>query len=55
MLIGLGGNNGSTLVASILANKHNITWGTKDGRQAPNYIGSVSELFPRPSVSQNPY
>jgi myo-inositol-1-phosphate synthase len=41
MLIGLGGNNGSTLVASILANKHNITWGTKDGRQAPNYIGSL--------------
>ncbi|KAL7414576.1 Myo-inositol-1-phosphate synthase [Mrakia frigida] len=41
MLIGLGGNNGSTLVASILANKHNISWGTKDGRQSPNYIGSL--------------
>ena len=45
MLIGLGGNNGSTLVASILANKHNISWGTKDGRQSPNYIGSVSFRF----------
>ncbi|CED85402.1 inositol-3-phosphate synthase [Phaffia rhodozyma] len=41
MLIGLGGNNGTTLVASILANRHQITWGTKDGRQGPNYIGSL--------------
>lgn len=45
MLIGLGGNNGTTLVASVLANRHQITWGTKDGRQGPNYIGSVSLLL----------
>ena len=41
MLIGMGGNNGSTLCATILANKHNISWHTKDGIQQPNYIGSV--------------
>ncbi|KAL4068694.1 hypothetical protein V8B97DRAFT_2008624 [Scleroderma yunnanense] len=41
MLIGMGGNNGSTLCATILANKHNISWHTKDGMQQPNYIGSV--------------
>jgi myo-inositol-1-phosphate synthase len=29
MLVGLGGNNGSTLVAGILANKHKMTWPTK--------------------------
>lgn len=41
MMIGLGGNNGSTLCATILANRHNISWGTKTGVQQPNYIGSV--------------
>ncbi|KIK93118.1 hypothetical protein PAXRUDRAFT_829267 [Paxillus rubicundulus Ve08.2h10] len=41
MMIGLGGNNGSTLCATILANKHHISWHTKEGIQQPNYIGSV--------------
>ncbi|KAJ7052565.1 hypothetical protein C8F01DRAFT_570878 [Mycena amicta] len=41
MMIGLGGNNGSTLCATILANRHNIIWHTKGGIQQPNYIGSV--------------
>ncbi|KAF7362892.1 hypothetical protein MVEN_00639300 [Mycena venus] len=41
MMIGVGGNNGSTLCATILANRHNITWHTKSGIQHPNYIGSV--------------
>lgn len=41
MMIGMGGNNGSTLCATILANMHNISWRTKDGIQQPNYIGSV--------------
>jgi myo-inositol-1-phosphate synthase len=31
MLVGLGGNNGSTLVAGILANKKKITWDSKNG------------------------
>ena len=41
MMIGLGGNNGTTLCATILANRHNIAWGTKNGVQQPNYIGSM--------------
>lgn len=41
MMIGMGGNNGTTLCATILANKHNICWRTKRGLQTPNYIGSL--------------
>lgn len=41
MMVGVGGNNGTTLCATILANRHNISWGTKSGVQQPNYIGSV--------------
>ena len=41
MMVGLGGNNGTTLTATILANSHNVTWRTKEGIQTPNYIGSV--------------
>ncbi|KAH9851106.1 Myo-inositol-1-phosphate synthase [Lenzites betulinus] len=41
MMIGWGGNNGSTLSATILANRHNIIWRTKGGVQQPNYIGSL--------------
>ena len=41
MMVGMGGNNGSTLCATILANRHNITWHTKSGVQTPNYIGSL--------------
>ena len=33
MLVGWGGNNGSTVTASILANKLGITWRTKEGLQ----------------------
>ncbi|KAI8893040.1 hypothetical protein BC833DRAFT_609750 [Globomyces pollinis-pini] len=43
MMVGWGGNNGSTLTASILANKHNISWNTKEGTQLPNYFGSVTQ------------
>lgn len=41
MLVGWGGNNGSTVTAAILANKHNLTWNTKDGIHKPNYFGSL--------------
>ncbi|KIJ52571.1 hypothetical protein M422DRAFT_156269 [Sphaerobolus stellatus SS14] len=41
MLIGMGGNNGTTLCSTILANQHNITWRTKNGVQTSNYIGSL--------------
>ncbi|KAI0919216.1 hypothetical protein AcW1_003342 [Taiwanofungus camphoratus] len=41
MMVGWGGNNGTTLSATILANRHNIIWHTKSGVQRPNYIGSL--------------
>ncbi|EIE19377.1 myo-inositol-1-phosphate synthase, partial [Coccomyxa subellipsoidea C-169] len=41
MLVGWGGNNGSTVTAGCLANKHGITWMTKEGLRKPNYWGSV--------------
>ncbi|KAK6628496.1 Inositol-3-phosphate synthase 1-B [Polyplax serrata] len=41
MLIGWGGNNGSTVTAAILANKHNISWNTKDGKREPDWYGSL--------------
>ncbi|GAX76991.1 hypothetical protein CEUSTIGMA_g4438.t1 [Chlamydomonas eustigma] len=43
MLVGLGGNNGTTLLAGVLANKHGITWNTKDGLKSPNYFGSLTQ------------
>jgi len=43
MLVGLGGNNGSTVVGSIIANRDRISWRTKSGVQEPNYFGSVSQ------------
>lgn len=43
LLVGWGGNNGSTLTAGILANKHNVSWRTKKGEQKPNYFGSITQ------------
>ncbi|KAL2914789.1 Myo-inositol-1-phosphate synthase [Polyrhizophydium stewartii] len=41
MLVGWGGNNGSTVTASILANRKGLSWRTKEGVQHSNYFGSV--------------
>lgn len=43
MVVGLGGNNGTTLVALTLANKHGITYETKEGVVKPNYYGLVTQ------------
>mmetsp|Transcript_37574 Transcript_37574/g.83676 ORF Transcript_37574/g.83676 Transcript_37574/m.83676 type:complete len:509 (-) Transcript_37574:733-2259(-) len=43
MLVGLGGNNGTTLMGGILANKHGITWMTKDGLKSANFYGSLTQ------------
>lgn len=43
MLVGMGGNNGSTLIASIIANKHGMQWHTKTGVQEANYYGSITQ------------
>lgn len=43
MLVGLGGNNGTTVLAGILANKYNMCWNTKMGEKKPNYFGSITQ------------
>lgn len=43
MLVGLGGNNGSTLVAGILANKQKLEWETKNGAVKANFYGSFTQ------------
>lgn len=43
MLAGLGGNNGTTVTAAILANKHKMSFETKDGLVEANYFGSVTQ------------
>jgi len=43
MLVGWGGNNGSTVTAGVLANRHNIHWNTKEGDNSPNYYGSITQ------------
>ncbi|KAF3899023.1 Myo-inositol-1-phosphate synthase [Trichophyton interdigitale] len=41
MLIGLGGNNGSTVTAGIIANRRGLTWDTREGKRSANYYGSL--------------
>lgn len=41
MLVGWGGNNGTTVTAGILANRRNLSWATREGTQHANYYGSV--------------
>jgi myo-inositol-1-phosphate synthase len=43
MLVGWGGNNGTTVTAGILANKLKLNWNTKEGLQTPNYFGSLTQ------------
>ncbi|CAB3403942.1 unnamed protein product [Caenorhabditis bovis] len=43
LLVGLGGNNGSTAVGSIYANRYAMTWRTKEGVNQANYFGSVTQ------------
>nr|XP_022906685.1 inositol-3-phosphate synthase [Onthophagus taurus] len=43
MLVGWGGNNGSTFTAGIIANKLGLSWPTKRGMQLANWFGSVTQ------------
>jgi len=43
LLVGLGGNNGSTLLGGIIANQMNLIWKTKRGEQRPNFYGSITQ------------
>lgn len=37
MLVGWGGNNGSTFTAAVLANRHQLSWNTKNGTMDSNW------------------
>ena len=41
MLVGWGGNNGTTVTAGIIANRQGLRWDTREGLRAANYYGSV--------------
>jgi hypothetical protein len=43
MLVGWGGNNGSTVTAGLLANKLRLQWETKEGQQSANFFGSLTQ------------
>jgi myo-inositol-1-phosphate synthase len=44
LLVGIGGNNGTTVVGSLYANRNNLTWQTKRGLQKANYLGSITHV-----------
>lgn len=45
MVVGLGGANGTTLLAGILANRLNIQWRGPQGQpMSPNYNGCITQL-----------
>ncbi|KAL1960558.1 hypothetical protein VTO42DRAFT_7137 [Malbranchea cinnamomea] len=41
MLVGWGGNNGTTVTAGILANRYGLVWDTREGKREANYYGSL--------------
>lgn len=41
MMVGWGGNNGTTLTGTLLANKHKLQWNSKEGTLSSNFYGSV--------------
>uniref|UniRef100_A0A336M0U0 inositol-3-phosphate synthase n=1 Tax=Culicoides sonorensis TaxID=179676 RepID=A0A336M0U0_CULSO len=43
MLVGWGGNNGSTLTASLEANRRKLEWRTRTGIQKSNWFGSITQ------------
>uniref|UniRef100_A0AC35G5D7 Inositol-3-phosphate synthase n=1 Tax=Panagrolaimus sp. PS1159 TaxID=55785 RepID=A0AC35G5D7_9BILA len=43
LLVGLGGNNGSTCVGATIANRNKLSWETRNGTQKANYFGSVTQ------------
>jgi myo-inositol-1-phosphate synthase len=45
MIVGLGGANGTTMLAGILANRLNINWrGARGESMKPNFYGCITQL-----------
>ena len=48
LIVGLGGNNGVTLLAGQIANVNNLTWETSTtGRISANWFGCLTQIPPR--------
>lgn len=50
LIVGIGGNNGVTLVAGIIANRKKLEWESSSGAgrvSAPNFNGCITQLEPR--------
>lgn len=43
MIVGWGGNNGTTVTGGIIANREGLTWRTKAGEVRADYLGSVTQ------------
>ena len=43
MLVGLGGNNGSTFFAGVMANRRQLSWLTRNGEQKASFVGSFTQ------------
>eukprot|EP00034_Subulatomonas_tetraspora_P000961 GABW01001238.1.p1 GENE.GABW01001238.1~~GABW01001238.1.p1 ORF type:complete len:167 (+),score=59.41 GABW01001238.1:37-537(+) len=43
LLVGWGGNNGSTVTAGVIANRKNLSWETRTGTVSANYYGSLTQ------------
>lgn len=43
LMVGLGGNNGTTVTAGVIANRLGLSWDTKHGVQHSNYFGSLTQ------------
>jgi myo-inositol-1-phosphate synthase len=43
MMIGIGGNNGTTILGGIIANREKISWHTKMGLKHANMLGSMTQ------------
>jgi myo-inositol-1-phosphate synthase len=42
-MVGFGGNNGSTILGGIIANREKMEWNTKKGLQKANMYGSMTQ------------
>lgn len=43
LMVGFGGNNGSTILGGIIANREKLEWNTKKGVQKANMYGSMTQ------------
>jgi len=43
MIVGLGGNNGTTVVASVIANRRELSWHHRSKMINANYYGSITQ------------